>query len=432
VDVVHFPGRGEGSRIAGFHRVLEDFSHLLRIEGCMISPEAPQLTTCVVVNKNRGALAPSESFLRAHIEQLPGRVRALIGNPCMRREGLVNRRPLMSLGLVSRGSRWLARRTGLATLERQDTRSLARYLTRERIQVVLAEYGPTAVTVLPACEEAKIPLVTHFHGWDAYVLGTSPEHASEYRAVFHASEAIIAVSRHQKRHLESIGAPADRVIWNPCGAEVVQGGHVASPERAPPTFITVGRPAPKKATIVSLLAFARVAKERPEARLELVGVGLDSLLHQATLALGFEDSVHFLGLLSHNEVLERLSAARCYVHPSVTAPDGDMEGTPVSVMEAMAAGLPVVATRHGGILDLLAGTSAGILVDEYDVDATARGMLVYADDPDRAGRDGREGRRLIQERWSMERSLGRLAEVLRLAAARDAESLARMASQREL
>ena len=394
----------------------------------MTQPTSVAPSVCVMVNKTGGTLRPSESFLRAHMERLPGRVTTLLGHPGARRIGLNGETFLLSQSLVARGWRWGIRRAGVASLAAQDTRSLVRYLKKTKTEVVLAEYGPTAVSVRQACQDAGVPLVSHFHGWDAYVLASDPTSREEYKQLFQDSEAIVAVSRHQKTHLESLGAPSEKVVWNPCGAEP-QADRVATPAEAPPVFISVGRPAPKKATIVGLLAFAQVAELIPEARLQLVGGGLDTLLHQAALALGVREKVEFIGALPHEEVLERLAATRCYLHPSVTAPDGDMEGTPVSVMEAMAAGLPVVSTRHGGILDLLDGTGAGTLVDEYDARGTAQAMLAYARDPEHAARAGREGRRLLTERWSMERSLDGLAEILRLAAARDAEGIRRMAAR---
>jgi colanic acid/amylovoran biosynthesis glycosyltransferase len=202
----------------------------------------------------------------------------------------------------------------------------------------------------------------------------------------------------------------------------------ARPADAPPIFVTIGRTAPKKATIVTLLAFAQVQRNLPDARLEIVGADLDAPTYQTLRALKIENHVAFLGAMSHGKVLETLSRARCYVHPSVTAPDGDMEGTPVSVLEAMAAGLPVVSTRHGGILDVLDGTGGGVLVDEYDVTATADAMLMYGRDAKKAGTDGAAARRALASRWSMDQSISRLAQLVGAAASRDVSTIARFAS----
>lgn len=383
--------------------------------------------TCIVVNKSRAHLAASESFLDAHISHFTGRVPPLLGRQTTRRAGLGSGPYLCRQNLPMRGLRWLVRKLGVTTVARQDTRALVRYFRRQRVDVVMAEYGPTGLDVMEACKIANVPLITHFHGWDAYVLAVQPDQLDAYRELFERSIAIVAVSRHMRAHLISLAAPPDKVIWNPCGADV-DSAPQAKPDEAPPVYLSIGRATPKKATIVSLLAFAKVIRELPQARLQLIGGEPDAVSLQATRALGIEAAVSFMGTLPHATVLERLRDARCYLHPSVTAPDGDMEGTPVSVMEAMAAGLPVVATRHGGIMDLLDGTSAGMLVDEYDVDATAESMLAYGLDPARAASDGLHGRKLLREKWSMESSLGKLETLVELARTRDRAGIAELAA----
>lgn len=385
------------------------------------------LSICVAVNKDNPTLGPSESFLRAHCEMLSGRVIPLVGSRTVRGIGLDSSRFVLSQSVAARAMRWAARKTGATSVANQDCRSIAGFLRREKIGVVLAEYGPTALDFVDPCALAGIPLVSHFHGWDAYVLARSAAQVEEYQQLFHRSAAIVAVSRHMREHLISLGAPADKVVWNPCGADP-DAAVLAMPDRAGPVFVSIGRQAPKKATIVSLLAFAKVRTEMPNTRLVLVGGHFNDSMRQTLRALKLEDTVVLTGNLPHAQVLQVLSSARCYVHPSVTAPDGDMEGTPVSVLEAMAAALPVVASRHGGIVDVLGDTSAGILVEEYDVEATADAMLTYAQDPHRAAVDGLEGRRLLIDRWSMEKSISGLQKILELAHAGDATAIAHLAA----
>ncbi len=383
-------------------------------------------TLCVVVNKPQSALAPSETFLRAHMTRLPFPTLSLVGGPGTRRTDLGSGSFLQSRFLIARAARAVAHRTFVSSVSSQDGRALKRYFRRKRVGVVLAEYGPTALTVARACSELNLPLITHFHGWDAYVLATETAQRDSYQALFDQSAAIVAVSRHMQRHLIALGAPAEKTIWNPCGAE--PDPTPGDPATTPPVFLTVGRAAPKKATVVALLAFAQVLEKVPSARLELVGEHGDQVTQQLTRALGIQHATTFRGSLTHEQVLDLMRRSRCYVHPSVTAPDGDMEGTPVAVLEGMAAGLPIVSTRHGGIIDVLSNTTAGILLEEYDVRGTAAAMLEYAHDATRARRDGLEGRRLLQASWSMERSLAALSRVIDLASSGDHAGLAAMAT----
>jgi glycosyltransferase involved in cell wall biosynthesis len=388
-------------------------------------PDRP--TVAVIVDKDGGTIGPSETFLRAHIDRLPFRTVAVIGNPGSRRREGGDVRFLQSRSLPARGWRWALDRAGVRYQAEQDADRLSAFLRRHAVEVVLAEYGPTAVSVLPACRRVDVPLVTHFHGWDAYVLAASPELRGTYREVLAASAAVIAVSRHMRAHLVRLGASADRVVWNPCGAEVPP--LAAAPGSAPPRFVSIGRSTPKKALVVVLLAFREVLSSHPDARLDVAGGAPDPTILQLTRALDLTDTVTFHGPQPHERILALLHGARCYVHPSVTAPNGDMEGTPVSVLEAMAAGLPVVATRHGGILDVLGNTGGGVLVEEYDVAATAAGMRCYAADPRRAQRDGAAARRAVEETWSMEHSLSRLAAIVDAARRRDAVGIAELAAR---
>jgi glycosyltransferase involved in cell wall biosynthesis len=174
---------------------------------------------------------------------------------------------------------------------------------------------------------------------------------------------------------------------------------------------------PKKAQSASLLAFRKVLEAAPDSRLELIGGGrMLGFQRQLAQFLGVDDRVRFHGVLEHTAVLDLLASARCYLQPSVQAQNGDCEGTPVSVLEGMAVGLPVVATRHGGISDVVRDGCTGCLVEEYDVDALAKAMLLYAQDPELAGIHGKAGREEVAAKWSMEHSLGRLNDIIQEAA----------------
>jgi hypothetical protein len=107
----------------------------------------------VVVNKSDNSLRPSETFLHAHIGRLPFDIDGIVGPPTRRRAGGGKGHHLLSSHRAGRGWRWLARRTGMRTLEEQDRSALIRHWRREGTQVVLAEYGPTSLAVMDAMEQ---------------------------------------------------------------------------------------------------------------------------------------------------------------------------------------------------------------------------------------------------------------------------------------
>jgi glycosyltransferase involved in cell wall biosynthesis len=105
-----------------------------------------------------------------------------------------------------------------------------------------------------------------------------------------------------------------------------------------------------------------------------------------------------------------------FLHPSVTTPLGQVEGWGVALAEAAASGLPVVATRSGGIPDQVVDGVTGLLVDEHDVEGLARAMEELAEDPELRQRMGVAGRANIHEVGNVQTQLAKLGDVLEQAA----------------
>jgi glycosyltransferase involved in cell wall biosynthesis len=241
------------------------------------------------------------------------------------------------------------------------------------------------------------------------------EFRGDYRKLFESAAAIVGVSSHMCQKLRDMGAPPEKVFHNACGAEVSEDAS-ASPADAPPRFVMVGRLVEKKAPFVSLLAFSRVAADVPDASLEVVGDGpLMGPCQQLSKALGIESKVAFSGARPHKYVMSALKEARCFIQHSVRAPDGDMEGTPVGVLEAMGMGLPVVSTRHGGIQDIISEGETGLLVNEYDATAMSDAMREIAGNADYAAKLGSRARKSVLDNWTSEKSVARLWGIIQKA-----------------
>jgi len=361
-----------------------------------------------VFSPNQGA--PSETFIRAHIERLPLETVPIYGGGWRRSD--------------ERGPLWPFLRFPGAALKRVFpptgralyARSLARVLHRTRIDVALAEYGITGAEILDACRLAGIPLVAYFYGFEAWRTSLVEQHLPAYRRLFAGAAAIVAVSDSIRRRLLDWGAPADKVHHIVCGADPERFAG-AAPESAACHFVAVGRFTAKKAPQLTLRAFGAAAAVEPAARLSMVGDG--PLLHatrRLAAELGLEDRVSFLGVRPPDEVARLFRAARAFVQHSVTAADGDREGTPVAILEAQMAGLPVVSTRHSGIPEIVVDGETGLLVDEGDAAAMGKAMTKLAQDPALAGRLGRNARARALNLYSLDGSLADLTHVLRRAA----------------
>lgn len=322
----------------------------------------------------------SETFIRAHIERLPAQVSVFYG-----------------------GSYPYA-----ADLKPK----LARFLIECQAEAVLAEFGFAGVAAMDVCQRIGLPLTVHFHGMDAYHHGVIDPLRREYEQLFRSADAFVAVSRKMLVRLQELKAPPSKLHHNPYGVDVSLFDG-AEPAKAPPTFVAVGRFVDKKAPQLTVLAFRNVARQCEEARLVMIGDGpLLESCRSLVRACGITDSVKFLGAKPHNEVADAMRSARSFVQHSVETSYGDSEGTPVAILEAGAAGLPVVATKHAGIQDVVIDAQTGFLVNEGDVDSMGERMLRLARDRDLAAAMGVAARSRIAAEFSMERSIAGLWRIV--------------------
>ena len=354
-------------------------------------PGAPRVAVA-----KRGALGYSETFILAHIERLSAHFMQLESGWGA---------PLLPMALHT--SRWCS--LPLDVWMRVRWR---RFLHHHGIEVVLAEFASAGLAIMRLCTLARIPLVVHFHGRDAYHQPTLAGLGQRYGELFARAAAIIAVSRDMEQQLLRLGAPRARLHYNPCGVDTQQF-HGARPAQAPPLFLAVGRFVAKKGPEMTLRAFHTVWQQCPGARLLMLGDGpLLPACRRLAQQLGIAAAVAFPGPRPHAEIVTFMRQARAFVQHSRRTSDGDSEGTPLTVLEASATGLPVVATHHGGIRDVVIAGHTGLLVKEGDIDGMAMAMLRLARDPDLAARLGQAARQRIGTTFAMPQRLARLQGIL--------------------
>lgn len=369
-------------------------------------------TICIVTPGEPGY---SETFIQAHIERLPGKLVVLHS---IASNGLRLITPF-HVHMLLKVLRILARQAGVigktATdiVHMTEILIISSFFRRHKVDVVLAEYGMSGVAVLEACNAANLPLVVHFHGYDAYNVKTILQHyRSAYQRMFLSAAAIIAVSRDMQQQLAALGAPPEKVVYSPYGIDAALFVQ-AHPEASAPLFVAVGRFVDKKAPYLTLLAFHKVAQAYPAAQLVMIGDGpLYEACQQLTRSLGITQSVCLKGALPHTEVARHMQQARAFVQHSVRTSYGDSEGTPVAVLEAGMSGVPVISTRHAGIKDVVIEGQTGLLVDEGDVDGMAAHMLTLAHDAELAGKMGQQARQHIAANYSMEQHIEKLRQIL--------------------
>ncbi len=296
--------------------------------------------------------------------------------------------------------------------EKIHRRNLVKILKKERIKVALAEYGPVGAAVSEACKEAGVPLVVHFHGFDAYAYDTIRKYKKSYKKMFVNVAGVVAVSEEMKRELMGLGAEEEKLKLIPCGVNLNLFSEIEASENEP-IFIAVGRFTPKKAPDLTIKAFNIVVKEYPDARLLMVGEG--SLLEQSRKLveeLGISDKVEFLGSQPHNKVAEYMGKSRVFVQHSLRPKSGDSEGSPVAIIEASARALPVVSTKHAGIPEIIVDGETGFLVDEGDYEKMGFFMKKFLEEPQLASQMGHKGRKHIMENYASEKQLRKLKDFL--------------------
>ncbi len=283
-------------------------------------------------------------------------------------------------------------------------------LKKENIEIVLAEYGTAGNRIFPICQELNLPLIVHFHGYDATTYEILKNN-NNYKEMFAYASKIIAVSKAMYKQLLSIGCPEEKLILNTYGPNDEFNKLQSSCEEE--LFIGIGRFTDKKAPYYTILAFKEVVKKFPNAQLKLAGDGaLKNTCENLIKLYSLDKNVQLLGVITPEEYRNYLLKARAFVQHSVTAADGDMEGTPLAVLEASSAGVPVISTNHAGIPDVIIHEKSGLLVNEHDVDGMAKNMLRFLEDKTLAKEMGKYGKENILANFSMTKHIETLNKII--------------------
>jgi glycosyltransferase involved in cell wall biosynthesis len=220
-------------------------------------------------------------------------------------------------------------------------------------------------------------------------------------------DLFLAVSEALRQQAIARGFPAERTLTHYNGVDLERFRPADGDDGV--TILHVGRLVEKKGTAVLLRAFAQLKAAHPEARLRIVGDGpLLTRLKRMAGELGLRDSVVFAGTLNPDQIAAEMRKTAMLAAPSLTARDGDSEGLPNVVVEAMASGLPLVATDHGGISEAVADGESGFLVDEGEHEPLARRLAELLSDAAPRGRMGAAGRRIAEERFDAARQMALL------------------------
>lgn len=300
--------------------------------------------------------------------------------------------------------------------DEQLTDAMRAFFRTNDVSVILAEFGTVGADMVPFAKDSNIPLVVHFHGHDAHRTVIVEAYRTRYREMFSYASRILTVSRYMTDTLIRLGADPAKVVYNPYGPRDRFFEIRPSYQK---TVLALGRFTDIKANYLTLMAFKRAAESSPEATMIMAGEG-ELLETCRTLAhvWGIADRVSFPGAVLHADIAGLYEKACCFAQHSVMPSYGDAEGTPVAILEAGAAGLPVIATRHAGIPDVVEHQLTGFLVDEGDVESMAAYMTQCLENPALCRSIGDDARRHVRSNFSMSAHIGRLQQAVDDARAR--------------
>lgn len=294
--------------------------------------------------------------------------------------------------------------------------SLVKDAKNSNITLIHAHFGIDAIYALVLCRKLSVPLVVTFHGHDITRLPKLTVYPIswflywlKFDELRSADACFLAVSDFVRKELLLKGFPEDKTFTHYLGIDVQ---NPCTYDRSEPLILFAGRLVEKKGVRYLIDAFMLVQHAIPNARLVICGDGPErQQLQSRVLSKGLNNCVQFSGWQSKSQVFERIKDAKVLVLPSVTAGDGDCEGLPTVMLEAMARGTPVIGTEHAGIPEVIIDGVNGYLVPERDVQLLSERITKILTDQNVGPRLAREGRLMVEQKFNLVKQAAKLEKL---------------------
>jgi colanic acid/amylovoran biosynthesis glycosyltransferase len=296
---------------------------------------------------------------------------------------------------------------------RGELQVLIKMLRRRPADLMHVYFGHTGVHLLPFIHEWKHPTVVSFHGMDIQPRPDQPGYDDQMRELLLTVPLVLARSRSLFTALERWGCAPHKLRLNRTGIPLEDFPFAQRPMPADGSwrFVQACRLIAKKGLRTSLRAFARFRGKYPLAKFVIAGEGpLREELEDLATELGVRDAVEFRGFLSQADLAKLYADSHVFLHPSEMTSDKNQEGVPNSMLEAMATGLPVLATNHGGIPEAVTHERHGLLVPERDIDALHAAMLQLTTDAEMCYVLGQAASRQVRDEFEQKKAIEKLEE----------------------
>lgn len=289
----------------------------------------------------------------------------------------------------------------------------AKIIRTGSVKLIHAPFGTDGLHALSYKKRFNIPLVTDFRGYD---IGRLPKkNPRMYDELFKTGDVFLVRSNDMRKDMINLGCPGEKIKIHHSSIDLAKfpfREKIASPENGRINILLVGRLTEKKGVPYAIDAFKKVSELHKNIHFTIVGDGpLKSSLQKHIRLSGLQEKIHLLGSLPQKEVIKTMLKSHIFILPSITASDGDKEGIPNVLTEAMATGLPVISTKHGGIPELIEDGRNGFLVEERNVDLLADRLGHLIEHPELWSVFGREGRKKVEEEFNIEKQTEKLEKI---------------------
>ena len=291
---------------------------------------------------------------------------------------------------------------------------LLRVLTEARARLLHIYFGHIAVHLLPLIRAWKNPSIVSFHGADVMVDMNKPAYREATLQMLEAVTLVLVRSESLRRALVDLGCNPEKIEIQRTGIplEEFPFRQRVLPNNGEWHFVQAGRLIEKKGLPVTIRAFEVFVRQYPNATLRVAGEGpLLRELEMLARELKIAERVSFTGFVSQERLREIYYRSHIFLHPSQTGRDGNQEGIPNSMLEAMATGLPVFATEHGGIPEAIEHGVSGVLVPERDEFVLVETLLNAVQDPDLLSRIAYAGATAVRKNFDLSTQVQRLEEI---------------------
>jgi colanic acid/amylovoran biosynthesis glycosyltransferase len=290
---------------------------------------------------------------------------------------------------------------------------MERLLQDQSFDLIHAQFGGNGIRILPLAKQMNIPLIVSFHGFDASRKLASRLYREGLKEVFDYASAIVVCNPGMSDALPLSETHKKKVHWVPYGIDIEQFSNEAS--SAPLnsfSILHVGRLVEKKGVPDLIHAFANATKEADQMTLHIVGGGRQTSECRALIKkYNLESKVTLHGWKSSREIKELMQQCDLFVLNSRVASNGETEGLPVGLLEAMAMGRAVLSTRHAGIPLAIENEVSGVLVNERDTDALSQQMVRLYHNKELRQAMGKAARIKVENQFTMKHMHEKLRDI---------------------